>query len=184
VTPQDIIEFKLNPALEECAVHRQRLHQAWLEAGEFAALKEDAALVLSLEDAQVRTLDQLVYRFGRLQDAMGTRLLPALLQMTQEWRDDEPFLDKLNRAEKLGMLTSAEQWQLLRELRNQTAHEYPAQPELMRANLRRLVAQVPTLEQAHDQMAVVARQRMSASPSSPSGRGAPSTPSPSGRGRG
>lgn len=171
MTPQDIVEFKLKPALEECAMHRQRLHQAWLEAGEFAALKANAGAALSLDEAQVRTLDQLVYRFGRLQDAMGTRLLPALLQLTQEWRDDEPFLDKLNRAEKLGMLPSAERWQLLRELRNQTAHEYPAQPELMRANLRRLVEQVPALEQAHEQMAAAARQRAGFSSPSPAGRG-------------
>jgi hypothetical protein len=51
----------------------------------------------------------LVFGFGRLQDAIGTRLLPAMLQLTQEWRDNEPFIDKLNRAEKLGMLPSAEQ---------------------------------------------------------------------------
>lgn len=161
MTSQDIIAFKLQPALAECAMHRQRLHQAWLEASEFAALQETAA-ALPLDDEQVRTLDQLVFRFGRLQDAMGTRLLPALLQLTQEWRDDEPFLDKLNRAEKLGMLPSAEQWQLLRELRNQTAHEYPSQPELVRANLRRLVAQVPLLEQAHAQLAAAAQQRAGA----------------------
>lgn len=36
MTPQDIIAFKLQPALEECAMHRQRLHQAWLEASESA----------------------------------------------------------------------------------------------------------------------------------------------------
>ena len=159
--PLETIDFKLKPALEECALHRLRLHQAWLEASEFPALKE-VAVVTPLNDEQVRTLDQLVFRFGRLQDAMGTRLLPALLQLTQEWRDDEPFLDKLNRAEKLGMLPSAEQWQLLRELRNQTAHEYPSQPELVRANLRRLVENVPVLEQAYEQMASAARQRASA----------------------
>lgn len=146
-------------------MHLQRLHQAWLEAGEFAPLKEDAGATLPLSDEQVRTLDQLVFRFGRLQDAMGTRLLPALLQLTQEWRDDESFLDKLNRAEKLGMLPSAEQWQLLRELRNQTAHEYPSQPELVRAHLRRLVAHVPLLEQAHAQLAAAALQRADAIPS-------------------
>jgi hypothetical protein len=101
----------------------------------------------------------LVFRFGRLQDAIGTRLLPAMLQLTQEWRDNEPFIDKLNRAEKLGMLPSAEQWQLLRELRNQSAHEYPAQPELVLLNLSRLVAHVPMLEQACDQLAQAALQR-------------------------
>lgn len=156
---KDIIEFKLQPALAECAQHKQRLHQAWLEASEFSAFKQVTSLTLA--DAEVRTLDQLVFRFGRLQDAMGTRLLPALLQLTQEWSDNEPFLDKLNRAEKLGMLPSAEQWQLLRELRNQTAHEYPAQPALMLANLKRLVMHVPMLEEAYDQLAQAAQQRIS-----------------------
>lgn len=155
---KEIIEFKLKPALAECALHRQRLHQAWLEASEFEAFKQTQPAPLSNDE--VRTLDQLVFRFGRLQDAIGTRLLPALLQLTQEWRDNEPFIDKLNRAEKLGMLPSAEQWQLLRELRNQTAHEYPAQPELVLANLNRLVAHVPMLEQAHAQLAQVAQQRI------------------------
>ncbi len=154
---KEIIEFKLQPALAECALHRQRLHQAWLEASGFDAFKK--ATPTPLSDDEVRTLDQLVFRFGRLQDAIGTRLLPALLRLTQEWRDSEPFLDKLNRAEKLNMLPSAEQWQLLSELRNQAAHEYPAQPELMLANLRRLVAHVPLLEQAHTQMAQAAQLR-------------------------
>jgi len=93
---------------------------------------------------------------------MGTRLLPALLRLTQGWHDSEPFLDELNRAEKLGMLPSAEQWQMLRELRNQTAHEYPAQPELILANLRLLVSHVPLLEQAYAQLARAAQKRSSA----------------------
>lgn len=70
------------------------------------------------------------------------------------------------------------------EFKLNPALEYPAQPELMRANLRRLVAQVPTLEQAHDQMAAAARQRAGFSSPSPAGRGTPTTPSPSGRGQG
>ncbi|MBW2187698.1 MAG: hypothetical protein JRG71_15340, partial [Deltaproteobacteria bacterium] len=78
--------------------------------------------------------------------------IPATLQLVQEWKDHEPFLDKLNRAEKLGILPSVEQWQLLRELRNQTAHEYPDQPERVRANLRMLIAQVLVLEKAHQQI--------------------------------
>ena len=148
--PFDLIALKLHPALAECELHRKRLHQAWLEASAFDVFKPNSSCLPT--EPEVRTLDQLVFRFGRLQDAMGTRLLSALLQLTQEWQDNEPFIDKLNRAEKLGMLPSAEQWQLLRELRNQTAHEYPAQPELVMANLQQLLNHVPMLEQAHLQL--------------------------------
>ncbi|MCK5915064.1 MAG: hypothetical protein KAG92_02910 [Deltaproteobacteria bacterium] len=147
---QEIIALKLSPALKECRQHRRRLHVAWEEAVTFPPLEEDSTEELS--DEQVRTLDQLLYRFGKLQDAIGTRLLPAMLQLVQEWQDNEPFLDKLNRAEKLRMLPSVEQWQLLRELRNQTTHEYPAQPEIVRGNLRRLIAHVPVLEEACTQL--------------------------------
>lgn len=149
---QEIIALKLNPALKECRQHQLRLHAAWEEAASFKHFKAKAAAVGEFTDEQVRTLDQLLFRFGKLQDAIGTRLLPATLQLVQEWRDNEPFLDKLNRAEKLGILPSVEQWQLLRELRNQTAHEYPDQPEIARENLRRLIASVPLLENAHQQL--------------------------------
>jgi hypothetical protein len=128
VNVKEVVEFKLRPALRECEQHRARLHSAWLEAVSYPELAEGSTGEFT--ERQVRTLDQLLFRFGKLQDAIGMRLLPALLRLVQEWRDDEPFLDKLNRAEKLGMLPSAEQWQWLREMRNQTAHEYPDQPEI------------------------------------------------------
>lgn len=151
MTRQDIIDFKVRPALAECESHQRRLHAAWEEAVTFRPLQ--AGFAGELTEDQIRTLDQLLYRFGKLQDAIGTRLLPATLQMVQEWQDNEPFLDKLNRAEKLGMLPSVEQWQLLRELHNQTAHEYPDQPELVKAGLARLLSQVPALEKIHRQLA-------------------------------
>ena len=142
-TPE-IIDFKLHPALAECEQHRLRMHSAWEEAITFKPLQD--GFIEDLSEDQVRTLDQLLFRFGKLQDAIGMRLLPATLQLVQEWQESAPFLDKLNRAEKLGMLASVEQWQILRELRNQTAHEYPDQPELVKANLSRLLDQVPVLE--------------------------------------
>jgi len=156
MTSQEIIELKLSPALDECERHQYHLHKAWEEARAFFPLKQGGA---ELTDEQVRVLDQLLFRFGRLQDAIGTRLLPATLQLVQEWQERAPFLDKLNRAEKIGILPSVEEWQLLRELRNQTAHEYPGQPELVRENLARLLDHVPDLEAIHAQVAAWARER-------------------------
>lgn len=155
---QEWMQYKIQPALRECDAHQQRLHQAWLESALFPAMQADMAIPLT--EPEVRTLDQLVYRFGRLQDTMGTRLLPALMALMQEWREDAPFIDQLHRAEKLGLLPSAEQWMLLRELRNQTAHEYPDQPEKVLQGLRHLHCSVPELERAYAVLRQVAFQRI------------------------
>jgi hypothetical protein len=46
-------------------------------------------------------------------------------------------------------------------LRNQTAHEYPDQPDRLRENLARLIEHVPVLEQAFRQIGMFAKQRIS-----------------------
>ena len=77
-----------------------------------------AATLADLDDDAVQDIDQFVLRFGKLQDVLGTRLFPALLDALQEPYEDRPMLDKLNRLEKLGLLESAEAWEKLRALRN------------------------------------------------------------------
>ena len=67
-------------------------------------------------------LDAFVSRFGRLQDTVTDKLLPALLQAMAEPRG--AALENLDRAEKLGWLDSADQWLEMRKLRNQMVHEY------------------------------------------------------------
>jgi hypothetical protein len=155
---QDSINLKLRPALQECQLHQMRLHAAWEEAIDFPAIKDGT--IQNLTETQIRTLDQLVFRFAKLHDAMGVRLLPAALHILQEWHDNEAFIDKLNRTEKLGLITSAEQWLLLRELRSQTAHECPEHPEIVLANLRNLVRHVPMLENAYTQLNSSASERL------------------------
>ncbi|MEY3201253.1 MAG: hypothetical protein RIR70_803 [Pseudomonadota bacterium] len=156
----EIIEYKINPALSECEAHHQRLMQAWAETREYLPAQSPTAHSTPLTDSQVRTLDQMVFRFGRLQDAIGTRLLPALLQLIGEWHEAESFIDTLNRAEKLAILPSAEAWLMLRELRNQAEHEHPDQPERLLRNLARLIEHVPVLEHAFHQIGTFAKQRI------------------------
>ena len=146
------------PALKECEQHQLHLQSAWREAIDYPAFQQNSP-DLSLNAAQIRTLDQLLFRFGKLQDAISTRLLPALLQILQEWQDNEAFLDKLNRAEKIGLIPSVEQWQNLREIRNQTTHEYPDNPELTLIGLRKLVENVPVLLALYLQLKTTAETR-------------------------
>jgi hypothetical protein len=67
-------------------------------------------------------VDAFVSRFGRLQDTVGDKLLPLYLNSVGE--STGPAIDNLNRAEKLGLLESAELWMTLRDLRNEMIHEY------------------------------------------------------------
>ena len=84
-------------------------------------------------------------RFTKLQDAMGARLLPAVLDHLQEPFEDRPMLDKLHRLEKLGYLPSVELWHSLRAIRNRFAHDYPQDEALRAAYLNEAVHAVPHL---------------------------------------
>jgi len=75
--------------------------------------------------ADRRLLDQFAYRYTRLQDDMGGRLMPALLRALGEEVAAMPALDRFARLEQLGWLASAEDWNVLRQIRNQFAHDYP-----------------------------------------------------------
>ena len=66
-------------------------------------------------------LDAFVSRFGRLQDTVGDKLLPALLTALAE--KTGPAIDNLDKAEKFGFIESADGWMEMRRLRNQMVHE-------------------------------------------------------------
>ena len=83
----------------------------------------------ALSDEQSAVLDQFLYRFAKLQDCIGLRLIPAVYALLESDTSAHPFIDILNRLEKLGVLTSAADWQYFRSLRNNFAHEYPDRPE-------------------------------------------------------
>lgn len=67
-------------------------------------------------------VDAFVSRFGRLQDTVGDKLLPLYLNVVGE--KTGAAVDNLNRAEKLGLISSVDTWMALRDLRNQMIHEY------------------------------------------------------------
>ncbi|MEW5966683.1 MAG: hypothetical protein AB1720_06745 [Pseudomonadota bacterium] len=67
-------------------------------------------------------VEAFVGRFGRLQDTVGDKLLPALLVALGE--TPGAAIDNLDRAERLGFIDSADEWLTMRKLRNQMIHEY------------------------------------------------------------
>ena len=61
-------------------------------------------------------MDAFVARFGRLQDTLGDKLIPALLRYLGE--STGPAMDNLDKAERFGWIGSASQWMVYRKLRN------------------------------------------------------------------
>jgi hypothetical protein len=107
-----------------------------------AALPEvfNAEMAATVDPDRRRWLDQAAYRFMKLQDSLGEKVLPGLLAATLDPLPPEAtFAERLQRLERLGALPSVGRWRLLREVRNSLAHEYPEHPELQAAALTRLV---------------------------------------------
>ena len=82
----------------------------------------EKALQLALDADLAERVDAFIGRFGRLQDTLGDKLLPNLLLALGE--RSGAAIDNLDHAEKLGFISSADQWFAMRQLRNQMIHEY------------------------------------------------------------
>ena len=136
---------RLAVALWEADRHAAALTEALAEwaadpALDMAQLEHDRLLM--------RLADQILFRFTKLQDALGERLVPATLQQLAEPFEDWPMRDRLERLEKLGYM-SVDNWLRWRELRNRLAHEYPDQPELRFAVLKAAVGAAGELVTAY-----------------------------------
>jgi hypothetical protein len=88
----------------------------------------DVEWVVSLEQNPIcaEKMEAFVSRYGRLQDTMADKLLPRWLLALAEMPGSQ--IETLNRAERLGVLTSTEKWLEIRNLRNRLIHEYMTEP--------------------------------------------------------
>lgn len=118
-------KLALQHALSVCLGHAEALLEA-LQDMQVRALSPDDYVSLNKEDR--RLLDQFAYRYTRLQDDMGARLMPAVLKVLAEDIVPMSAIDRFARLEQLGWLPSSDEWLLLRQVRNQFAHDYPDSP--------------------------------------------------------
>ena len=87
-----------------------------------APLTPDALKRISDDSLLAERLDAFVSRFGRLQDTLTDKFLPALLDAMAEPKASA--IENLDRAEKLAWIDSTDEWLELRKLTNQMIHEY------------------------------------------------------------
>lgn len=127
----------------------------------FAEALGPAALQRIAEDPLLaERLDAFVSRFGRLQDTLGDKFLPALLEAMAERRG--VAIENLDRAEKLGWLDSTDVWLDIRKLRNQMVHEYIEDLTILSSALNTGHQFVPVLIDTANRLAHQARQRLNA----------------------
>ena len=122
----DLQKLKQQKVIRECDKHLQRLEFAKEQVKSLFPLDENSYLQLSDEDIQA--IDQLLYRFSKLQDTVGEKLIKIVFSLYEENVEKYTFIDMLNRLEKAEIL-SVENWKKLRIIRNELSHNYDDDPE-------------------------------------------------------
>ena len=122
-------EAHLASAAWECERHRAALDAA---LAEWHAGQTPSSAQLDADAGLRRLTDQILYRFTKLQDSMGERLIPATLGWLQELHEAWPMRDRLNRFEMLGCL-DVDRWLQWRDVRNRLVQEYPDAADLRHA---------------------------------------------------
>lgn len=119
---QEISE-RLDREFTICDKHILRIDEAMKELAAVLPLYNES--YTSLTSEQIRCLDQFIFRFSKLQDAMGAKIFRFLLEYLDEDVTALPMRDILNRLERYHILPDANEWIYIRELRNEIAHDYP-----------------------------------------------------------
>ena len=124
------------------AATTERLFTAPFTPERVGALEQDPDLA--------ERVDAFVSRFGRLQDTLGDKLLPLLLTALGE--KTGAAIDNLDRAERLGLIASTDQWMEMRRLRNQMVHEYVEDPLVLANAMEAAHGNVDVLLDAADRL--------------------------------
>lgn len=113
---------------------------------------------LEHEPEAAERLEAFVSRFGRMQDTIGNKLLPRWLRAQAE--EPGTLIEVLNRAERLGVLASTENWLSARALRNRLVHEYMEDPDTFAEDLQTAEGYTSMLLATHDRVREFAIRRM------------------------
>jgi len=77
-----------------------------------------------------RVVNSFLFNYIKIQDKIGAKVFKNLLYELKEISDYSiPMIDVLNILEKMNIIENADDWDRLREIRNNITHDYPADIE-------------------------------------------------------
>jgi len=139
-----LIRKRLQTSVQKCNLHLKRLKYATGQMVGLFPITVDEYNAVS--EATIGNIDQMVYRFTKLQDEIGSNTFRLLLEFLQEDIANKPFRDILNILERLQIIETVDTWLFLREIRNDLAHEYPMMLDETIEKLNHLYNQLPLME--------------------------------------
>ncbi len=121
---KEIIEKRFNFYLKEVKKHLKILKHDLKEIEIYYPLDENKVENLISSEENLKILDQIAYRFLKLQDTLG-KLIRYFLLKKGELVEHLPILDIIHLAEKFSIKINDEIWFEMRSLRNSFTHDYP-----------------------------------------------------------
>jgi hypothetical protein len=134
---------RLQREFERCERHILRINEAL--SGLRVEIPISEADYVSFTPEQVRCVDQFIFRFSKLQDALGAKVFRYVLEYLDEDISALPMRDILNRMERYGIIPDVNEWSYIRELRNEISHDYPLAEHDVLDALNELFTKVPLL---------------------------------------
>jgi hypothetical protein len=115
------INNSFSKKIYECNKHIEKIKDSKEYLEKIMPLSLEQYLITDKIDSSF--IDQLIFRFSKLQDTIGESLLKGILILSKENVKKMTFIDILNRMEELEVLDKND-WLKLREVRSEIAHEY------------------------------------------------------------
>lgn len=146
---QELME-RLSREFDICDRHIQRIDEALEAMHTDIPMSVDS--YMNLDENQIRCMDQFIFRFSKLQDAMGAKIFRYVLEYLDEDVSALPMRDILNLLERYHFIDSADEWGYIRELRNEIAHDYPLMENDIVSVLNELISKVSILKSIYKRM--------------------------------
>ncbi|MEJ5284141.1 MAG: hypothetical protein ACP5Q5_03015 [Brevinematia bacterium] len=117
-------KLKYETYLSECLKHLNILKNNFKKISSYLPINLNNIQELYEKEETLSILDQISYRFIKLQETLG-KLIKVYLFLKGEDTSEKSMIDLINLGEKIGIPITEDLWMNIRLMRNMITHEYP-----------------------------------------------------------